>query len=317
MTDASRPPGGLWRFAGPVVRSLLALALVGTAAAALGAWAWPLELPAHFRWQMLIVSAICAALATLARRFKAATLGLLLVALNGWVVAPSLVAPARAQTATLKLIHLNVQMDSDFKDRAARWLAEARPDIVTLVEVDSAWLDALVKALPELPYRHVAPRPDFLGLAVLSRYPITEARVHRAQPGGLPWLETRLDIDGQPLALVSTHALPPIGAAWVAASEALLADIAAARPELGERLLVCGDFNLTPWSPSLTAFADAASLRDVGAGRALRGTWPAALAPMRIPIDLCFASASVASTGVTEGPDVGSDHLPLVVSLGR
>ncbi|MEZ4269466.1 MAG: endonuclease/exonuclease/phosphatase family protein [Myxococcota bacterium] len=299
------------------MRRLLVLAAIGTGAAALGAWAWPLELPAHFRWQMLIVSAICAGFALLARRPKELAVSLLLAALNAWSVAPSLVAPAQAQTATLKLVHLNVQMDSDAKDRAARWLAEARPDIVTLVEVDSAWFDAVAAALPELTYTHAAPRSDFFGLAVLSRYPITEAHAHRAAPGGLPWLETRLDVDGQPLTLVSVHALPPLGSAWVDASEALLRDIADARPRLGERVLVCGDFNLTPWSPSLTDFTDAASLHDVGAGRALRGTWPAAIAPMRIPIDLCFASAALATAGVSEGPNLGSDHLPVVVNLGR
>jgi endonuclease/exonuclease/phosphatase (EEP) superfamily protein YafD len=317
VTTDAQSPRGLWRFTGPVVRRLLVLAALGTAAAALGAWAWPLELPAHFRWQMLVVSAICAGLALGARRPKEVAVASLLVALNAWGVAPSMVSPAQAHTATLKLVHLNVQMDSDAKDRAARWLAETQPDIVTLVEVDTAWFAALAQALPELAYHHAAPRSDFLGLAVLSRYPITEARAHRAAPGGLPWLETRLDVEGQPLTLVSLHALPPMGATWVHASEALLRDIAGARPDLGPRVMVCGDFNLTPWSPSLTDFADAASLHDVGAGRALRGTWPAAFAPMRIPIDLCFASDGVATAGVSEGPDLGSDHLPVLVRLGR
>ena len=46
---------------------------------------------------------------------------------------------------------------------------------------------------------------------------------------------------------------------------------------LGERVVVCADFNLTPWSPSLSDFAAAASLIDLGGGW---GTWPAA-APRR------------------------------------
>jgi endonuclease/exonuclease/phosphatase (EEP) superfamily protein YafD len=330
VTTRERTAVGLWRIVGPAVRALLLMATLGTLAAALARWAWPLELAVHFRWQMLVVMGLCALAAGLARRARPAALALIVAGVNAvalawsWGAPPPLAragdAPAMAQGgardagAELRLVHLNVQMDSDAKARAGDWLAEARPDVVTLVEVDDAWLAALRLALPELSHVHAAPRPDFLGAAVLSRFPILASEVHRAEPGGLPWLRTVLDVDGRPLTLVTAHALPPIGERWVEASRALLTEIAAARPSLGERVVVCADFNLTPWSPSLSDFAAAASLIDLGGGW---GTWPAAVWPMRIPIDRCFASADVVSGGVEVGPDVGSDHLPVVVTLGR
>jgi endonuclease/exonuclease/phosphatase (EEP) superfamily protein YafD len=77
-----------------------------------------------------------------------------------------------------------------------------------------------------------------------------------------------------------------------------------------------GDFNVTPWSP---LFADL--LRDSGLADSCRGfgwqpTWPTRLPAMfRIPIDHCLHGAGVAIVDRRVGPEIGSDHLPLLLEL--
>lgn len=54
-----------------------------------------------------------------------------------------------------------------------------------------------------------------------------------------------------------------------------------------------------------------------GLTRGMRGrlgvTWPVGFWPLRIPIDHALHSAGVIVRDVRVGPDVGSDHFPLVV----
>jgi endonuclease/exonuclease/phosphatase (EEP) superfamily protein YafD len=37
---------------------------------------------------------------------------------------------------------------------------------------------------------------------------------------------------------------------------------------------------------------------------------------LRVPLDNCFVSNGLAVTGHHDGPNVGSDHRPLVVDIG-
>jgi endonuclease/exonuclease/phosphatase (EEP) superfamily protein YafD len=44
-------------------------------------------------------------------------------------------------------------------------------------------------------------------------------------------------------------------------------------------------------------------------------SWPTWGYVLRVPIDNCFVSNDVAVTGHHDGPNVGSDHRPLVVDI--
>jgi endonuclease/exonuclease/phosphatase (EEP) superfamily protein YafD len=93
--------------------------------------------------------------------------------------------------------------------------------------------------------------------------------------------------------------------------------LAEARPGLGERVVVCGDFNTPPWSGPLRDFAGNAGLRDLYGGHAWRGySWPTWSSLLRVPLDNCFLSGGVLVRAYRDGPNVGSDHRPLVVDLG-
>ena len=81
--------------------------------------------------------------------------------------------------------------------------------------------------------------------------------------------------------------------------------------------LIVGDFNATPWS---TAFRDMQSAGDlvnsqIGFGRA--PTWPAGLGSFgMIPIDHLLHSEALITVYRQIGEANGSDHKPLIVTLG-
>ena len=94
-------------------------------------------------------------------------------------------------------------------------------------------------------------------------------------------------------------------------------DCLTARPEGAGRAsddapLVVGDFNATPWS---NAFAGPSS-RGWRRATGLAPTWPVAWrGVMGIPIDHVLASSAWRVGGARVGPDIGSDHRPVMARL--
>jgi endonuclease/exonuclease/phosphatase (EEP) superfamily protein YafD len=144
-------------------------------------------------------------------------------------------------------------------------------------------------------------------LALLS------AKVVRFPADGPPTLVARLRVAGRLVSVVFTHVRTAFaGSIHVRHLDAL----ATARPRFGKRVVVCGDFNTPPWSGPLRQFAAKARLHDVygrGAWRAY--SWPTWASVLRTPLDDCFVSDGVDVTDHHDGPDVGSDHRPLVVDI--
>ncbi len=72
-----------------------------------------------------------------------------------------------------------------------------------------------------------------------------------------------------------------------------------------------GDFNATLWSAGLRAF-----LSDTGLhGFDTRAAWPVWLGFVGIPIDHAFTSADLRILDIETGPDIGSDHRPVMIDV--
>ena len=94
----------------------------------------------------------------------------------------------------------------------------------------------------------------------------------------------------------------------------IVTDPAALRP-LPPAQLVLGDCNATPWNHTFVQLLASTGLQLATVG-GWRATWTTSLPwPLRIPIDhiLCSPGIGVAATRL--GPDLGSDHLPVIADL--
>jgi endonuclease/exonuclease/phosphatase (EEP) superfamily protein YafD len=142
---------------------------------------------------------------------------------------------------------------------------------------------------------------------------LLSAKVVRFPADGPPTVVARLRVAGKPVTVVVTHVHTPFaGSIHVRQLDAL----AAARSQFGERAVVCGDFNTPPWSGPLRDFASDTRLHDLYGSDAWSAySWPTWGYVLRVPIDNCFVSNGVVVTGHHDGPNVGSDHRPLVVDL--
>jgi endonuclease/exonuclease/phosphatase (EEP) superfamily protein YafD len=294
-----------------------ALALAGWT----GSWHWIPELFSHFFLQYALVLAPLAALSCLARDGLWRWAALAMLALAGYAVAPFWLpadgAAAQAHSMRLRLLQFNAARQTE---AMTRWLAEhpAEVDVVLVLEAGLAF-EADMRALSgEFPY-HVAQLDDSqFGIALMSRYPLREARVLEVAGPAFPALQADIAMDGGTLRLVGIHPPPPIDhdlAQWRDRFMTALALRLGEEHTPGRETLVFGDFNSTVWSPRLRDFMARTGLSDAQRGQGAPGTWPSAAARhsglLGIPIDMTLVSGGIAVLERRIGPDWGSDHLPV------
>jgi endonuclease/exonuclease/phosphatase (EEP) superfamily protein YafD len=280
---------------------------------------WVFEGADVFRLQYLFVLTAAAVVGLLLRRPRTAALAALLAAVNvaalGIPVAGNATAAPSAPTSeSLRLLVANVEVGNTDFGAVERIVEQTHPDLFGVTELTPAMARQLGRKLAGYRTRVLSTRDDAYGIGVYSRIPLLSAKVAHFPPDGPPTVVARLRVAGKPVTVVVTHVHTPFaGSIHVRQLDAL----AAARSQLGERVVVCGDFNTPPWSGPLRDFAADTRLHDLYGSHAWAGySWPTWGYVLRVPIDNCFVSDGVAVTGHHDGPNVGSDHRPLVVDIG-
>jgi endonuclease/exonuclease/phosphatase (EEP) superfamily protein YafD len=274
-----------------------------------GPVAWLVDLASH--WQWLFLPALLPAVA-LALRHHRRWAWLLLAAPLPWLTAaPALpAAPPGDGLPRLSVASANVHVDNRDTQALAAWLAAERPHVVVLLEVSPAFAEGL-RTLTGYPYRKLVPADTPFGLAVLSRQPLSNVQVLQ-DAEGMPHIEVDLHWQGRRVRLAALHLMPPLSAHYHGARNDKLRSVAAAAHDSGQPALLVGDLNATPWSSAFTGLQSQGFRRAGG----LRPTWPAGGGGWAgIPIDHVTGTAQWTVASSRLGPDVGSDHLPVVVQL--
>lgn len=296
---------------------IVVLVGIATLLGLLDRYVWVLELADVFRLQYLVVlvAAMVAALGLRRPRLAAVAGGL--AVLNAAVVGISFAPPASAAagpaSGNLRLLIANVEVGNRRLDAVERLVSSSGADVVGVTELTPAMAAHLTRALPAYDARLVAPRGDAYGVGVFSRVPLLSARVEHYPAGGPPTIVARVRVAGKPVTVVVTHVHTPFaGSIHVRHLRAL----AAARPGLGKRLAVCGDFNTPPWTAPFRRLEREAGLASLyGPSAWTAYSWPTWSPALRVPIDNCLVSGGLVVRSHDDGPSIGSDHFPLVVDL--
>ena len=295
---------------------LVAVLAVATAAGFLDRVSWVFESATLFRLQYAAVLIVAGLLALALRRPWLAGAALVLVAVNIAVIAPwqdDSLATASTGSPTLRIVSFNVEAGNHRYDELAPLVARLRPDILGLMELTPAWASAAEHASTRVRPRRLVPEPGAYGMGLLSDARPTTSRARRFPADGPTAIVARFRIDRVPVTFVLVHVHTTF-AGSVHARE--LSALAAARPSLGSRLIVCGDFNTVPWSAQFEDFGHDAGLTDVFRGAWRTHSWPSWSPALGALIDHCLISGGLNVRDRSFGPSIGSDHLPLVLDVG-
>ncbi|MBN9673603.1 endonuclease/exonuclease/phosphatase family protein [Roseibium aggregatum] len=308
------------------LKQFLATGLIGSLAGVLG-------LIVQHRWHRLY-KALC-------------TLGFLflvvLAGLTGSRTLANTVALSQSDNGgrPIKIVSINIERLFLADPVLKAFLQKENPDIVVLQEA-AWWFQKQRWERYELPYGNagVAGFPQYLkvgelgGLVVYSRYPILseESRIVKGipQPGISVYhdvdrevLSLTLDTGKAPLHLIAVHPDSPRSQDRWTSKRAYLDEldktIAQAKSDHGGNVIAIGDWNSSPWSERFQRTLTANNVQT-----AYPDGWPhntrfffdyRLLTILGAPVDQFVVSPDLAVAGVSLGPDIGSDHVPLIVEI--
>jgi endonuclease/exonuclease/phosphatase (EEP) superfamily protein YafD len=193
-------------------------------------------------------------------------------------------------------------------------ISAEQPEILVLEEVTASWMRAMGGLTNALPYWVASPREDNFGIALFSNHPLLAKNILFLGEAELPSILASVTLDGRVVEILATHPLPPVGATYTALRNEQLDRVAECVKDRSP-LLLLGDLNMTPWSPSFRRFLEQSGLQDSANGYGLQPSWPTQFSPLGIPIDHCLYSRDIHITHRRTGSRVGSDHLPLIIDF--
>lgn len=292
-------------------------ALCGLAAVAAqgGRWSGHLDIFTHFAPLYLVVAVIALFAAMLMRgsRYQfaltvaggTAAISAISLILPEFMAESSPPAPAGAE-GQIKVIQFNGNAMPKGAEAAIDWIAREKPDAVIIVQGSPRLLRGIRERWP----LKLICGPT-CEVAILGQAP-ADHPFHA--PAGVPRsvaFYPHQDELGSFLIVGAHHSWPTNARLHQQNSDDLVAFLRA-KPQ--QRIILLGDFNSTPWS-----FARRREDAALGMERRTRAmfSWPAGGFPgfPFLPIDHVYAGPGWRTVEVRRGPDIGSDHYPIVVTL--
>lgn len=264
----------------------------------------PLELIANLRPQILVLALAFGCAAFTVGRYWAGGAAILLVSAL-LLLTPELFSrtPTAVTRPALTIVWCNVFKTNAVVERLATLARSRGADLVILGEPPRDWARTR-EALSDYPYIYGALDPDEHGAVILSRRPLTERSGPDLPPGVYPLSTVQMD----QIRIVAMHPPVAVNPRSLEASRAMMA--AAVLEASAGRTLIVGDMNATPWSDRLRVL----STTLVRLSPSLGSTWFSSLPVLGLPIDHAFVTSDLRASAEV-GPGVGSDHLPLIISV--
>ncbi len=278
---------------------------------------WTLELFTHFKTQYAFGAVMLTSLFLMSRAwYSAAICGVLAV----WHLAGVAIFYLPAQTTPvdgpqLRILVANVLGSNQEKQPFLDFVRDTDPDIILVQEVQPHWAEALELLHEAYPYHRVLERTDMHGMAQYSRVPLEY--LPPPKDLGLPLFISRVTIEEREFILANVHTTPPFNPDSANWRNVMLDRLQLRLAEETLPLVVAGDFNTTPWSPYYKRFVKGLKLINAQQGFGVVPTWSTNLRRyfVRIPLDYALVSPEIGVVQYTRGPDIGSDHFPIVVDL--
>lgn len=324
----------------PLIFRLVVGALWLVAALALiGRFVVAVELYSHFQPPLLLACVAVTVAALALRRWRMGLVSASLALALGWSTGPYLwpssTLPAESAPQPVRLLWSNLRNWSTSSEALDVVLEDARADIVMLTELSARHVRAVERARVRWPHQTRFPRASAFELLLLSRWPPRDLHIHEPFGDDLPILDALIcpgaDLQGWTdacVAVVAVHAVRPalpggfIGVLPTRRDAMLAVATEAARRRIveGHRVVLMGDFNVTPWSASFRRVLDDSGLLDSATQPAERPHWPrptwfSRWPGLGLPIDHVLLSPDWRIHERRLGPYFGSDHRPLVIEL--
>jgi endonuclease/exonuclease/phosphatase (EEP) superfamily protein YafD len=225
--------------------------------------------------------------------------------------------PATAKD-TLKVFAANVYQENTEYQRVLSQIRNTDPDVIFLLETNSAWARAMGELDSTYPYTLKEPLENTYGLLFYSRLPLENGKVSYLVKKGVPSIEGLLILpSGQKVKLWGLHPEPPVPGEnlYSTAKDKELMKVAFKARECNLPCVVFGDLNDVAWSHTTELFRKTSELLDPRRGRGFYPTFSARSWFIRFPLDYIFCSTHFELIEMKRLPKNGSDHFATFTHL--
>ncbi len=274
---------------------------------------WFFDLFNHFQVQYALFLLLCVIvlLAMKAFREMALAAACLLVPLTR--IVPSHFPPEKpaGAGAPVRVVSLNVFVSNHRHGDTLRWVRETNPDFVYFTETTETWSEALEDLRDTYPHFI----DEGTGFAFYSKLPIASHSIVKCSEIEFPLLIARIPVPNGTVAFFGIHPLPPVTQRWSKALDETMAIMALEISRESGPVILAGDFNATRWSHKMRPLHQI-GLLDSAKGKAPGATWMRHNPLLSIPIDqVLYRGPGVTCRSFEIGPDLGSDHRPVVAEI--
>lgn len=221
----------------------------------------------------------------------------------------------------LKVMVINVASGNDHYEEFVADVLGQSPDILVVLELRHPLARYLESALAPTYGASVIRATDAgaFGIGLYSRHPIVSHEVFRMN-AKIDSITASLDVDGKPHRVFATHPYPPFHQGGYRLRNQHLQQLAGIIEDIisheSNPTILAGDLNVTPWSPHFQALQQTSGLRLANDGFSVRPTWYSQpIFPCGLVLDHVLISDQLTCTRRTIGPDIGSDHRSVTVTL--
>ena len=216
----------------------------------------------------------------------------------------------------ITLLASNVKMSNRNYDALLELVARHDPDMVTVIEPDDKWMEALAPLREKYAFHNETALDTGYGLALYSRLTLSDTEVRDRITEGVPSIKTTVTLpSGNDIRLYIVHPEPPVLSARTTArdSEIVLAGLDAKDDPLPS--IIAGDLNDVAWSHTTRLFLRLTGLLDPRVGRGFYNTFNALYPFFRWPLDHLFHDARFRLVSMQRLEKIGSDHFPVQFTL--
>ncbi len=277
---------------------------------------WIAELATHFISLYALGAFTATVMLVFSRRWRWAASSLALFGVHVALLIPYFPLPlTRADhSPRLRVLGVNVLTQNSKHRPILEYALSSGADIIGIQEVNHRWVEQLAPLEEKYPYSLKVPRSDNFGIALYSRLPVDNLRIEYLLPYNLESIAGTVQLGGRAIHVRVIHVLPPISAANTVARNTQLDTIGDWARD-NAPCIVFGDFNTAMWSPVYRDMIRQGRLTNARRRHGILGTWPAELYPLSIPIDHCLLSPELTAINCQRGPNIGSDHFPLLIDV--
>lgn len=294
---------------------------------------WVLEMPIHFQAQWLMLGLLALAALSYAclreRRFGwldrmllVAGLGLVsysALTVTGQTPALRALAPSTPQgerIGRLRILSANLYSPNQNHQAILDLIAVGDFDVIFLMELNTPWRESLTPLTNRYPHQMTNPddRGNF-GIGFWSRIPCESCEMDKF---GFRDVHAVLRLPQEVrVRFIGLHPMPPISQHRWEERNRVFAEVTRllqAEPTLP--VIVAGDMNASRYAPSFQRWCRESGLRDAG-HHVMGRSWPTGTLQtvLATRIDHILVDDSWRVDSFRIGPDIGSDHYPLMAEV--